>query len=67
MEQDKKFTSEKVAEFIIGLVLALSFIVAVFALIWANWTVLRASLTILFSVLIGVVFGYFLYDRFGKK
>lgn len=67
MEQDKKFTSEKVGEFIIGLVLALSFIVAVFALIWANWTVLRASLTIFFSVLIGVVFGYFLYDRFGKK
>lgn len=67
MEQDKKLTSEKVVEIIITLAMALSCIVAVFALIWANWPVFRVALTFFFAILFGVAFGYYMADKFGKK
>ena len=64
---NEKFPSEKAAEVIITLVTAFSLFVAAIALVWANWAVFRASLTIFVSVLFGVCIGYYMYSKFGKK
>lgn len=69
-EKDPKeieLTSEKVVMFIIELVLIISGCVALFSLIWGNWYALRCALTIFFADLIGIAFGYYMANLFGKK
>ena len=64
---NEQLPSEKAVEVIITLLTAFSLFVAAIALVWANWPLFRASLTIFFSVLFGVCIGYYMYSKFGKK
>ena len=64
---NEKFPSEKAVAVIITLVTAFSLFVAAIALVWANWAVFRAALTVFISVLFGVCMGYYMASRFGKK
>lgn len=67
MEQDKKFPSEKVIETFVGLVMALSGLVALFALIWGRWYAFKVSLTIFLVMALSTAFGYYMVDRNKRK
>ena len=58
--------TEKVVDAVIGFVLFLSGLTALYSLIWANWPVFKLSVTICVTVLIGIAFGYFMANYFSE-
>ena len=57
---------EKVVETVFCIVLGLSALIALYSLIWANWPVLKLSLTVFVTVIIGIAFGYFMANHFDR-
>ena len=72
MENDNKnpneveLTADKVITFIIEIVLLLSGIVAVFALVWAQWYIFKAASTIFLAIIFGIVVGSYLSETLCK-
>lgn len=73
MEQNTEPKNEPVVtaavalEFIAGLILAVSGLVALFALIWAKWSVFRVSLTVFVSVVLLTAFGYYIDNHIRRN
>lgn len=72
-EKDPKeveLTSEKVVMFIIDVVLIISGLSALYSLIWANWPAFQLSATIFVTMIVGIIFGYWIeniVERLTKK
>lgn len=58
--------TERIVDAVIGFVLFLSGLTALYSLIWANWPVFKLSVTICVTVLIGIAFGYFMANYFSE-
>ena len=65
-----ELTTEKVVMFIIEVVLIISGLATLYSLIWANWPAFQLSATIFVTMIIGIIFGYWMVDmmeRLTKK
>lgn len=59
-------TAEKVVTFIIEIALMFSGIVAVFAIVWAQWGIFKVAATIFLALVFGIVVGAYLSETLGK-
>lgn len=66
-KKEKVITTEDVLEFLWTAVLLISGIVAVFALIWAEWFVFRVAVSIIVGLLICTGFGWYMANKFSRK
>ena len=61
-----ELTAEKVITFLIEIALMFSGIVAVFAIVWAQWGIFKVSATIFLALVFGIVVGAYLSETLGK-
>lgn len=58
--------TERIVDAVVGMVLAVSGLTALYSLIWANWPIFKVSVTICVTLLVGIAFGYFMVEHFSK-
>ena len=61
-----ELTAEKVVTFLIEIALMFSGIVAVFAIVWAQWGIFKVAATIFLALVFGIVVGAYLSETLGK-
>lgn len=64
--KEVELTAEKVVTFIIEIALMFSGIVAVFAIVWAQWGIFKVAATIFLALVFGIVVGAYLSETLGK-
>ena len=58
--------TERIVDAVVGMVLAVSGLTALYSLIWANWPIFKVSVTICVTLLVGIAFGYFMVEHLSK-
>lgn len=64
--QEDTNRTDRIVDAVIGMVLFVTGLTALYSLIWANWPVFKVSVTICITVLIGIAVGIFVEEHFGK-
>lgn len=64
--QEDTNRTDRIVDAVIGMVLFVTGLAALYSLIWANWPVFKVSVTICVTVLIGIAVGIFVEEHFGK-
>ena len=64
--QEDTNRTDRIVDAVIGMVLFVTGLTALYSLIWANWPVFKVSVTICVTVLIGIAVGIFVEEHFGK-
>lgn len=64
--QEDTNRTDRIVDAVIGMVLFVTGLTALYSLIWANWPVFKVSVTICVTVIIGIAVGIFVEEHFGK-